>query len=429
MINKLVFVLVLIISVSSCSNRSEKGSTAIIDLNKMHQAIEGFGASSGWTSPHMNDTLADAFFTVDKGIGLSLLRLRIAPDGTTLELETAKQAIARGASVWAAPWSPPAEWKDNNDVNNGGYLLAEHWQDWADRLASFAANLKAYGVHLIGISPQNEPGYIPDPPNSWETCQYTPESLATFIRNYLGPTLIRYGLEIPIITPETDGWNTFDSYVNALLSDSVATAYIGPVGTHSYSGEAHTLESVQKSGHVVWQTEFSDQSGGSKDTGMVSALKIAASIHADLVKGNVSAWHHWYFNPYQSGGNDGLTYDKKLTKRAWVIGNWSRFVRPGFVRIEATPSPNPDVLVSAFCDTTTNQQVIVLVNSGNRTKEQVLSVINGEIPTSFTVWITSDQLSLEQAKNISASANGTFEVELMPLSVTTLVSFMTDETL
>ena len=34
----------------------------------------------------MDDSQADAFFTVDKGIGLSLLRLRIAPEGTTLEL-------------------------------------------------------------------------------------------------------------------------------------------------------------------------------------------------------------------------------------------------------------------------------------------------------------------------------------------------------
>jgi O-glycosyl hydrolase len=106
----------------------------------------------------MDDSQADAFFTVDKGIGLSLLRIRIAPNGTSLELATAKQAIAYSVSVWAAPWSPPAEWKDNHDVNNGGHLLPEHRQDWADRLVSFAKNAAAEGVPLIGLSAQNEPG-------------------------------------------------------------------------------------------------------------------------------------------------------------------------------------------------------------------------------------------------------------------------------
>ena len=104
--------------------------------------------------------------TVGNGIGLSLLRMRIAPDRTSLELATAKQAIARGASVWAAHWSPPAEWKDNHNVNNGGHLLPERRQNWADRFVSFATNAAAEGVPLIALSAQNEPGYVPEPPRS-----------------------------------------------------------------------------------------------------------------------------------------------------------------------------------------------------------------------------------------------------------------------
>ncbi len=393
------------------------GGAARIDLAKRHQTIFGFGCSSGWTSPTMDDSLADAFFTVDKGIGLSLLRMRIAPDGTSLELATARQAIARGASVWAAPWSPPAEWKDNRDVNNGGHLLREHRQDWADRLASFAKNAAAEGVPLIGLSAQNEPGYV----TAWETCDWTPDSLAEFVRDYLGPTLMKQGLRVPIIAPETEGWNKFDDFAGALLADPAALGYVGPLATHSYKGSAHVPASVQTSGRQVWQTEYTDLRDAT-DTGMGSALNIAAHIHADLVHGNVSAWHHWQFVGASPYAYSGLAEGKDLTRRAWVIGNWSRFVRPGFVRVEATASPQPGVLVSAFCDSATGRLVIVLVNARDLDVRQTASIANGKLPTAFAVWTTSDTLALALSGRRPVPSDGTFTTTLPARSVTTLVS-------
>jgi glucuronoarabinoxylan endo-1,4-beta-xylanase len=394
---------------------------AQIDLATRHQIIVGFGASSGWTSPTMDDLQADAFFIVDKGIGLSLLRLRIAPDGTTLELATAKQAIAHGVSVWAAPWSPPAEWKDNHDVNNGGHLLPEHRQDWADRLATFAANATAEGVPLIGLSAQNEPGHVPEPPNSWETCEYTPASLTEFVRDYLGPTLAKQGLSLPIIAPETGGWDKFDGFASSLLADPVAAAYVGPIATHSYSGTAHVLAIVQNSGHQVWQTEYTDLRD-TRDTGMGSALNIAARIHADLVQGNVSAWHHWQYIAAAPYPYSGLMDGKELTRRAWVIGNWSRFVRPGFVRVEATPSPQTGISVSAFSDPATSRLVIVFVNARDLDVPQNVSIANGTIPATFTVWTTSEALALKQSGILTVSSDGTFTTMLPVRSVITLVS-------
>lgn len=397
------------------------GGLAQIDQATRHQTIVGFGASSGWTSPTMDDSQADAFFTVDKGIGLSLLRLRIAPDGRSLELATAKQAIARGASVWAAPWSPPAEWKDNHNVNNGGHLLPEHRQDWADRLVSFATNATAEGVPLIALSAQNEPGYVPDPTHTWESCEYTADSLTEFVRDYLGPTLAKHGLALPIVAPETGGWDKFDGFASALLAGRTAAAYVGPLATHSYSGSAHQLAIVQSSGHQVWQTEYTDLRD-SKDTGMGSALKIAAQIHADLVQGNVSAWHHWQFIAAEPYPYSGLMDGKELTRRAWVLGNWSRFVRPGFVRVEATPSPQNGVSASAFSDAGTRRLVMVLVNTRGLDLPQDVSIANGRLPATFTVWTTSEALALRQSGSLAVSSDGTFTATLPARSVTTLVS-------
>src|SRR6187551_2887983 len=132
---------------------------AQIDLTVQHQRIDGFGASSAWTATNLSDTLADQFFSPDAGIGLSLLRVQIKPAGNTAELGTARKAAARGAKVWGAPWSPPAEWKDNGSTINGGSLLDEHRADWANRLAAFATSMAAEGIPLVAISAQNEPNY------------------------------------------------------------------------------------------------------------------------------------------------------------------------------------------------------------------------------------------------------------------------------
>jgi glucuronoarabinoxylan endo-1,4-beta-xylanase len=141
-----------------------------------------------------------------------------------------------------------------------------------------------------------------------------------------------------------------------------------------------------------------------------------------LVQGNVSAWHSWYMNPYPTTGNDGLTDGTNLTRRAWVIGNWSRFVRPGYLRVQATPSPQASVSVSAFSDPATGRLVVVLVNQKTRDLQQAISVGNGLAPASFAVWTTSEAVALENTGSPTISADGTFTVALPAQSVTTLVS-------
>jgi glucuronoarabinoxylan endo-1,4-beta-xylanase len=424
-----IFISLFFTGVTGCRHTGDKqtGSPAIVDLAVQHQVIAGFGACPAWSCPTMEDWMADAFFSADSGLGMSLIRLHIVPDGISLEMQAARQAVARGALVWAAPWSPPAGWKDNHDVNNGGHLLPEHRQDWADRLASFVENAAAEGVPLIGISPQNEPGYLPEPPLSWETCEYTPESLMEFVRDYLGPALVKRGLATKVIAPETDGWNTYDSFATALANDSLAMTYVGPIATHSYSGAPHVPEIVRRSGHPVWQTEYTDLNVN-EDTGLESALKVATCIHDDLVYGNVSAWHHWQFVASEPYVYSGMMIGREMTHRGWVIGNWSRFVRPGFIRVEATASPQDGVLLSAFSDPATTRMVVVIVNTRDMDLSQDVSITNGALPAAFTAWVTSGTLSLEQSGSLAVTKKGLVTVPLPARSVTTLVSVLPETT-
>ena len=91
-------------------------------------------------------------------------------------------------------------------TTNGGSLLDEHRQDWADRLAAFATSMAGQGVPLIAISAQNEPNYTA----TWDTCRYTPAQMVTFIRDFLGPALAAAGQNVPVMAPETQGWDGFE---------------------------------------------------------------------------------------------------------------------------------------------------------------------------------------------------------------------------
>lgn len=55
--------------------------------------------------------------------------------------------------------------------------------------------------------------------------------------------------------------------------------------------------------------------------------------------------------------------DGMISKRGYNMAHFSKFVRPGYVRIDATKNPEPNVYVSAYKGD--NKVVIVAINKNN----------------------------------------------------------------
>ncbi|MFZ5894039.1 MAG: glycoside hydrolase family 30 protein [Myxococcota bacterium] len=390
-----------------------------VDASVSHQRISGFGASSAWTLPAASDELADRFFSVENGIGLSLLRVRITPNGTTDELVTAQKAVARGASVWAAPWSPPGAWKTGTDPQNplwGGSLLPEHRKPWAERLAKFVVDMRDAGVPLLALSAQNEPNWT----DRWETCRWTPRELTDFVRDELGPALANAGVSTPILAPETNDWSSVASFANPLLQDANVLPLLGPIATHAYgNAPPYEFKTPAQYGKELWETEVSFDPP-TPDPGIDAALNVAEMIHDHLTIARVSAWHYWWLMPVSaSTGSGALTQNGELTKRAYVLGQYSRFVRPGFVRVKATAEPQRQVKLTAFSEVGSQGLVLVALNTSSEDKTQVFVLANATSPT-FTPYTTSASLALAAGEPVTASA-GKLTVVLPARSVTTFV--------
>src|SRR5664280_1993998 len=212
---------------TSCGAGTSTSSDVVVNLNGVQQKISGFGASTAWGST-MSAADADLLWSTTSGAGLSLHRIRIAPDGTTTETNIAKLAVARGVTVWATPWSPAASYKSNGNVN-GGTIVDGSRQAWANSMAKFVTTMAAAGVNIYAVSAQNEPDATV---STYESCTYTAAALATFIGTYLGPALANSGVKL--MGPETQNWCGFKSYADAIMNNSAAASAVSIIATHEY---------------------------------------------------------------------------------------------------------------------------------------------------------------------------------------------------
>jgi O-glycosyl hydrolase len=217
------------------------------------------------------------------------------------------------------------------------------------------------------------------------------------------------------------------------LADPETTPLLGILGVHQYEyGKGRTsgytvpvMSHALAAGKPVWMTEWSSAEWGI-DPSMANGLLLANLIHMDLTAGQMSAFLYWW--GWGDGTNTLLVVDStssavSIPKRAYVLGQWSRFVHPGFVRVDTDARPRKNVLLSAFENPTSGQLVVVAVNSGDQEVSLPLWLDTG-VFGSISAYRTSaaPDENLAYVDTIDDDATGTVTVTLPPASVSTFVT-------
>ena len=400
-------------SVVSITVNNAAGPTVTVNWSDVHQQIDGFGAASVSTGDGITDSQADLFWSTTAGVGLSLLRVQIQTDGTYPDLATMQKAQDRGVRIWGTPWSPPASMKSNGSTNNGGSLLAADYQAYADYLSSYVLGLKnSYGISLYALSIQNEPDYSA----SWQSCIWTGQQFHDFLRNNLLPTFSKNGVTTKIMMPEESGWK-FD-LATTTLDDSVTAAGVSIIAGHNYDGaSAAPYPLGQNQGKHLWETEVC--SFEAFDPSMTNGLKWAQKINDWMTIANANAWHYWWLIDGNSDNEALLGPSGQTTKRLYVMGNYSKFVRPGYYRIGTSASPVGGVSVSAYKDPSTGKFAIVAINQ-NASAVTLDFALNGFTANTVAPWVTSASLNLVEQPSITVGGS-VFVATLPAASVTTFV--------
>jgi glucuronoarabinoxylan endo-1,4-beta-xylanase len=389
-----------------------EAQTYTIDAGTVYQTIAGFGASSAGMTGSLTTEQARMFFSQSSGIGLSLLRIRMNPGGTTTETAIAQQAVALGATVWASPWTPPGAWKSNGSNANGGYLCdgivcsPDERANYAAQFARFAASMQAAGVPLYAVSIQNEP----DQSAPYVSCLWTPAEIEAFVP-FLYTAFSNAGLSsVKIMLPECSGWELIPGYISWMATDTATAAKVGIIAGHNYDNAPGTAQTTY--GLPIWETEYSTLDA--YDGSMTNGIAFATLMHAMMAVANVNAYHYWWLIDQGDFDNEGLTDSNgNPAKRMYIMGNYSKFVRPGWQRIAATGSGTP--LVSAY-NYSDGSFAIVAINPDSDTS--LTFSLSGLSAASVTPWVTSPTLSLAEQTPVAVSGSS-FTYTLPATSVTT----------
>jgi glucuronoarabinoxylan endo-1,4-beta-xylanase len=412
-----------------CTPGGTAGANAVeVDVCTLEQPIDGFGAADTWGAP-LTPAQVTLFFDPTNGIGLSLLRIGIDVNGTPLGAGAYPDAMAAakfGVKVWGTPWTPPAADKSNGSEDNGGTLLTADYDAWAEVLAGFPATFKqSTGLDLYGISAQNEPDFTA----SYASCIYSSAQMVAFAK-VLGPKLAALTPPVKLLAAEPDTWENLwsgDDYGTAILADSAASSAVDILATHDYGhmGDSATTRPTPPSGVTqhIWETEMSDESA--PDVDIAHGIQVATWVYAALTTGRASAWHYWWLVNLNTDGEGLLLQGGSTTappKRLYTLGNYSKFVRPGYVRVGTSgATPAGGALVSAFKDPTSGTVVVVAINPGTAAVTLPVFVSGGKALTQVTPYVTSASDDLA-AQPVIAVTGANFTATLGAQSVTTFVS-------
>jgi glucosylceramidase len=361
------------------SGNGSASQTITVDPSTTYQTMTGFGASftdsSAWlvaNSP-LRSQIMTKLFDPANGIGLDFLRQPIGASDFSLSLfsyddmpagqsdptlanfsiahdqayilPVLKQALSINPSItiMATPWSPPG-WMKTSDSMIGGTLNSGDYQVLADYLTKFVQAYDAAGVPIALITPQNEPEYSP---SNYPGSTLTASQEASLIGDNLGPDLRKAGLSTKIIAYDHN-WND-TTFPETVLGDPTAGPYTAGVAWHCYAGDPSAQTTVHDA-YPNKDTYFTECSG-SQSSNPANTFSDSLDWQTEnLIIGATRNWAKtvttWNMALDPSGGPSmncttctaAVTVDNSAgtatyNAEYYVLGQASKFVKPGAVRI------------------------------------------------------------------------------------------------
>ena len=346
---------------------------------------KGIGYTIARTNIHSCDFSSGSYTYINEG-DAALESFNIDHD-RKFRIPFIKQAMAAAGgklTFYASPWSPPAFMKSNKTMLQGGKLLPEFNQSWANYYVKFINAYEKEGIPVWGLTVQNEPMAT----QKWESCLYTAEEERDFLKNFLGPTLKKAGLGDKKIIVWDHNRDLMYQRANVIFSDPEAAKYAWGMGFHWYedwSGGLPMFENVGRVNQSFPTKNLMFTEGCAESFDATRYLhwglgeEYGRSMINDFNNGTVG-WTDWNILLDETGGPNhvgnfcfaplhGDTRTGKLiyTNAYYYIGHFSKFIRPGAKRIAAAASRS-QLLTTAF----TNEDGKVVVVVMNQSDKAVL---------------------------------------------------------
>lgn len=289
-------------------------------------------------------------------------------------IKASMKASQEGFNIFSSPWTAPP-WMKTNGEWFGGELKKEYYQTWANYFVKYLEEYKKEGIDIWGFTVENEPM---GNNSNWESMHFTPESMAEFVSNYLGPTFKKHGLSQELYVFDQNKGEELLKWSEVLLKDSILKSFIAGTAVHWYEGTENAFpESLQKTHELApdkkiihseacidaeipvwkdddwyWQKNATDWGWDwapeekKKDHPKYSPVHRYANDIIDCMNHQVSAWVDWNIVLNRQGGPnhvknwciapiivDEESNEYYVTPLYYIMRHFSQFVRPGAIRI------------------------------------------------------------------------------------------------
>lgn len=432
------------------------------DFGANLQPIDGFGFSMAFgraallhaMPPAQQRQIVDLFFSRRNGAGLSIVRLGIgsSPDGTgdnksiepadpggpqappvyvwdgddSGQVWLAQQARSYGVDrFYADAWSAPPFMKTNGTVANGGAICglpetacaSGDWrQAYANYLVQYVRFYRSEGIGITDLGFTNEPNFV-----ATYASMSLDEPQVNDMLKVLGPTVRKSGLPLSLVCCDATGWSPQVNYTNAIESDPGVARWVGVISGHEYGSPAvfrqptskHTWMSEWQAGGTPWNTAWDD---GSPTAG----IALAEDINDTLTLAGADAYIYFFGASLGATGGfiqlDGDQYH--VSKRLWAMAAYSRFIRPGAFRVNASAGDSA-LKISAFRNRD-GSKVIEIINTATTAVSEHLLLDPGTAAAQATSYVTDTSHSVAPVD--AAHIRGRhLSVNLAPRSLTTVV--------
>jgi len=409
---------------------SALGSIIDVDTTQIFQTIDGFGYTltggsatliNGLPAAEKESILNELFRSDSTFIGVSYLRISIGasdlsassftyddmPAGQTdvnlqqFSINAEKTdlipilkkilLINPSIKILGSPWSAPT-WMKSNNAFVGGSLLPQYYASYAQYFVKYIQAMKAEGITIDAITPQNEPLHGGNNPSM--VMQATEQ--ADFIKNHLGPAFAAAGITTKIIVYDHNADRP--DYPLAILNDAAARNYVDGSAFHLYGGSISALSQVHNaypSKNIYFTEQWTGGPGNFPGdlSWHIQNLVIGATRNWSR---NVLEWNlagDPNYLPHTAGGCSScmgaLTIGNTVTRNVsyYIIAHASKFARPGSVRIA---SGQTATLQTVAFKNSEGKKVLIVLNTGSspevfsikfNNKVVSLSLDNGAVGT------------------------------------------------
>jgi glucosylceramidase len=293
--------------------------------------------------------------------------------------------------LFSSPWSPPG-WMKSSNTLYGGTIREANFAAYAEYFRRYLLDYKAAGVVIDAVTVQNEvdseqQGRMPQ-------CLWGQQDEMAFVKEYLGPTLRKAGLQTKIWVLD----HNYDLWGRALdeLSDARLADIVDGVAWHGYMGHPSAMSLVHDqypAKNAYWTEGGPDLTQADYQTDWGSWGEIFNGILNNWSR-SITAWNlvldeHGKPNigPFSCGGTVTLEVGSGKvipSGQYWALSHFSRHIKRG-ARVIASngmdPLPGGGALLEQDKSTALShsafrnpdgEMVVVLANRGPQRQTQMV---------------------------------------------------------